>query len=135
MGTRVVRILCGLSFLLWPLLLLLPLGPKAGPVLKPGVPSPSKVPGVAPGRPGLQQGLELSASGHQDYVSGAQGPFERQWASDGWRPYRKLCPSFAFPLEPGGLKENINQIDVGSPLGLTLYTLESGVMPWVQNGV
>ncbi|MEJ1284937.1 protease serine 47 [Cricetulus griseus] len=72
MGTRVVRILCGLSFLLWPLLLLLPLGPKAGPVLKPGVPSPSKVPGVAPGRPGLQQGLELSASGHQDYVSGAQ---------------------------------------------------------------
>ncbi|OBS75739.1 hypothetical protein A6R68_17808 [Neotoma lepida] len=73
MGTRAVRIPYGPSPLLWPLLLLLPLSPKAGPVLKPGVPSLSKVPGVAPGRREPQQGWEPSALRHQDSVSGAEG--------------------------------------------------------------
>lgn len=79
MGTRAVRIACGPSLLLWPLLLLLPLSSKAG------VPSSSKVPGVAPRRPEPQQGWKPSALRHQDSVSGAEGPFESQWVGDGWR--------------------------------------------------
>nr|XP_042134585.1 putative serine protease 47 isoform X1 [Peromyscus maniculatus bairdii] len=66
MGTRAVRIACGPSLLLWPLLLLLPLSSKAG------VPSSSKVPGVAPRRPEPQQGWKPSALRHQDSVSGAE---------------------------------------------------------------
>ncbi|XP_006253562.1 putative serine protease 47 isoform X3 [Rattus norvegicus] len=70
MGTRAARIPCGHGgALLWPLLLLLSLSPKAGPVLKSSIPSPSKVPEIAPGRPQPQQGWEPSASRNQDPVT------------------------------------------------------------------
>ncbi|XP_031214381.1 putative serine protease 47 isoform X2 [Mastomys coucha] len=69
MGTRAVRIPCGPGPLLWLLLLLLPLSPKADPVLKPSIPSPPKVPGLALGKPQPQQGWEPSASRNQDLVN------------------------------------------------------------------
>lgn len=83
MGTRAAKIPCGPGPLLWLLLLLLPLSPKADPVLKPSIPSPPKVPGLALEKPQPQQGWEPSASRNQDLVN-RSGLFERQWAGNEW---------------------------------------------------
>lgn len=127
MGTRVVRIACGPSPLLLPLMFLLLLSPKAGSVLKSGVPSPSKFSGVTPWRLGPQQGWEPLTSGHQDSMSGAEGSFESQWAGDGWRPWRsRKAPEVVYPFCQGGL---------GSLPILTLSSLGPGVVLWDQGGV